>query len=107
MKLKFCIAVAVVAASFGFSSTAGAIDACEGSTAEFLKCSTEVGGQGTPGDPVQPDTAAGVEVLGTTQVRGQQLPVTGAETALLVGAGLGLVAAGGTLVFRTRRTATS
>ncbi len=103
---KSLAGLAVVGLSFFAAHPAGAVAECEASTpgAAGDTCAgagdTGVKGQGDPGT----EGAAGTEVLGVTQVRGQTLPVTGSETAGLAAAGAGMVVLGGLLVGRQRAT---
>lgn len=83
---------------------AGAVDDCEASTAGAAgeSCTgVAVGGQGAPADGT--GVAGETQVLGTTQVRGQQLPVTGSESLIITMSGIALVSAGGALIWRSRR----
>ncbi len=76
---------------------------CEASTADAAECTTSVGGQGSPGTGTGTGVeSAGSEVLGTTQVRGQTLPLTGSESLWTAGGGAALVLLGGALIVRSK-----
>lgn len=105
MRNKLYIAGAASALTLGFmlASPSAAEDCILSSPdAGTYECSVSVEPVPLPGStPAAPgvdDTTGGVEVKGTTQ-----LPVTGAETLLIVGLGSGLVLAGGAMVVRSRR----
>lgn len=98
--MKKLLMGAMLAASI-VGGTAGVASAqCPDSAPAGVSCSVEV-----KGTTVDAPTAAAPAVAPTPAVAAQaQLPVTGAETGLIVGAGLALVAGGGLLVLRSRKT---
>ncbi len=107
MRNKFYIAGAASALTLGFMlASPSAAEDCILSSPEAgtYECSVSVdpvslpGSTPAPAGPAVDDTLGGVEVKGAVQ-----LPVTGAETLLIVGLGAGLVLAGGAMVVRSRR----
>ena len=106
MRSKFYIAGAASALTLGLmlASPASAEDCILSSPdAGTYECSVSVEPVPLPGTPAPAapkvdNTTGGIAVKGTTQ-----LPVTGAETLLIVGLGAGLVLAGGAMVVRSRR----
>ncbi len=107
MRNKIYIAGAASALALGFmlASPSGAEDCILSSPdAGTDKCSVSVEPVSLPGSTPAPASTGVDSTTGGIEVKGAvQLPVTGAETLLIVGLGAGLVLAGGTMVVRSRR----
>ncbi len=104
---KFLISAGLAVGSVLFgASAAQAQDDCEASTAAAADCTTAVRGAGAPGSEDGTSASGETAVLGQTQVRGQQLPTTGADSAVIAGIGAASILAGGVLIARSRNGGT-